>query len=484
MTESRPNVLLLFTDQHRLSAAGCYGETPCRTPNIDRLAREGVRFETAYTVCPVCSPSRGTIMTGVYPHTHGICSNVHNLGCSVHELEDRPALLSRRLESAGYALGYTGKWHLGTDKTTAFQQSNRPSLPRDMGFEGQNFPGHGGGGFGYPEYKEYLEGGGWTHEITEGDSRVERYLAGPLESTVPYFLAGHTISMMDRFSRADRPFFIWHNNWGPHGPYLAPKAYTDMYRDIDIPEWPNYHWPSREIAGPHWNKINPRHHLMKWDDWARRIRCYYAFATLIDEQIGRILAHLEKTGLDKNTIVIFTSDHGETLGSHGGLTDKGFHHFEETHRIPMIVRFPDGRHAGTVIDSLSSLADIYPTILDLARTPPDAGDVHGASLLPLIEGEAEGWREHVVTEFSGVNSISLTQRTLRWGRYKYGYNCCGPDELYDLELDPHETSNRIDAPVHRDAARELRQRLAECMEETRDPARHVFRNNKQKYYDG
>jgi arylsulfatase A-like enzyme len=149
----------------------------------------------------------------------------------------------------------------------------------------------------------------------------------------------------------------------------------------------------------------------------------------------------------------------------------------------MIVRFPDKMHAGTVIDSLASLADIYPTILDMAGVSPDAGKVHGESLLPLIEGRAEEWREHVVTEFSGVNSISLTQRTLRWEQYKYGYNCCGADELYDLALDPHETANRIDAPGYRDTARELRRRLAEWMKQTRDPARHVFRKSKQEYYD-
>ena len=426
-------------------------------------------------------------MTGLYPHTHGICSNVHNLGSSVHELEDRPELLSRRLEAAGYALGYSGKWHLGTDRRTSFCQANTPSLPKNVGFEGQNFPGHGGGGFQYPEYKTYLADHGYEHRVNRIDENGLRdggELQGPVESTVPYFLAENTISMIDRFREAGRPFFIWHNNWGPHGPYFATKQYVDLYRDVEIPEWPNYRWPSRSIPGPHWNKLHPHLERMTWDDWAEQIRYYYAFTSMIDDQLGRILKHLESTGLDQNTIVIFTADHGETCGSHGGLTDKGYHHFEETHRVPLIVRFPDGRSAGTTIHQFASLADIYPTILSLARAPYEPDRLHGTSLVPLIDGRTFGWREHVVTEFSGVNSVSLTQRTLRWRDLKYDYNCCGPDELYDLSTDPWETMNLIDHPGYRDAGRELRRRLAEWMAETGDPTLNVFRRIKVAYYDG
>ena len=487
MSDHPPNILLLFTDQHRLSAVGCYGETPCQTPNIDRLAAEGLRFENAYTVCPVCSPARGTIMTGQYPHAHGICSNVHNLGSSVHELEDRPELLSRRLEAVGYGLGYSGKWHLGTDREQCFGQSNKPSLPKDVGFEGQNFPGHGGGGFQYPEYGAYLQEHGYTHRVTRLDESGMRdggELAGPIESTVPYFLAENTIALMDRFREQGQPFFVWHNNWGPHGPYFATKEHVALYRDVEIPEWPNYHWPSRAVPGAHWNKIHPRHEQMTWSDWAESIRYYYAFTTMIDDQTGRMLKHLEDTGLDEDTVVIFTADHGETCGSHGGLTDKGYHHFEETHRIPLIVRFPDGRQAGTTIDAFASLADIYPTILSLVGADHDPATLHGSSLLPLVNGATDQWRDCVVTEFSGVNSVSLTQRTLRWGHLKYGFNCCGPDELYDLSRDPWETLNCIDHPDYRETGRELRQRLLKWMEDTRDPVLGVFRRIKVAYYDG
>ncbi|MDP6777085.1 MAG: sulfatase-like hydrolase/transferase [Candidatus Latescibacteria bacterium] len=484
----RPNILLIFTDQHRLSAVGAYGETPCRTPHIDRLAQEGVLFERTYTACPVCSPARGTVMTGLFPHTHGITSNVHNLGCSVHEIPDQPHLLSRRLEAAGYALGYSGKWHLGTDSATCFGGANRPSLPRDVGFEGQNFPGHGGGGFSYPEYKAYLAERGLEHRVKPWSEPTKDMgsvgeLAGPVESTVPYFLAQNTIDMIDRFQDRGSPFFIWHNFWGPHGPYYAPAEFIEPYRNVGIPPWPNYEWPSRAIPGPHHTKIHPDTERLTWDDWATAIRYYYAFTTLIDSQIGRIMAHLEAVGALSNTIVIFTSDHGETIGSHGGLMDKGWHHFEETHRIPFIVRFPDGSHAGGVRRPFVSTTDIYPTILEMAGTDWDADTVHGRSLLPLISDPEIPWRETVGTEFGGVNSLSMTQRTLRYEDLKYGYNCCCEDELYDLAMDPHETRNLIHHPGYRDAAADMRSRLVSWMEETGDPARRMFTWGRD-YYPG
>jgi len=475
----RPNILFIFTDQHRLSGVGCYGETPCRTPNIDRLAADGLRFETAYTTCPVCSPARGTIMTGLFPHSHGICSNVHNLGCSVHEIADRPELLSRRMQAAGYRCGYSGKWHLGTASSETFHGPNKPSLPKDVGFEGQNFPGHGGGGFGYPEYKQYLQEHGYEHRVCQvkGDGPKVGgcgVLEGPVESTVPYFLAENTISLMDRFSADGDPFFIWHNFWGPHGPYFAPREFYDMYADVDIPEWPNYRWPARQINRPHQVKLHPQAEDLTWDDWAAAIRHYYAFTTLIDQQIGRIIDHLDATGLRDNTIIIFSADHGETLGSHGGLTDKGWHHFEEIQRIPLIFWLPEAyRSAGTrppaVLTEWASCADIYPTILDFAGAKCDTSQVHGRSLLPVLRGEAGEWRDRIFVEFNGVNSLSTSMVSVRQGNLKYGWNCSNLDELYDLEADPHEMHDLLDDARYADKVHEMRQMIAGWMEQTGYP---------------
>jgi len=307
-------------------------------------------------------------------------------------------------------------------------------------------------------------------------------LEGPEASTVPYFLAEHTMALMDRFSGRDKPFFIWHNFWGPHGPFFAPKEFVDRYRDMEIPRWPNYEWPARSIPGPHHVKIHPDAERLTWDDWAVAIRYYYAFTTLIDNQIGRIVHHLEQTGLMEDTVILFTADHGQTLGSHGGLTDKGWHHFEETHRIPMIIRFPDGSYRGTVVSELVSLADVYPTILDMANGTWDSESVHGGSLIPLISGERTEARDLVVTEFGGVNDLATTQRTFRWGSLKYGYNCCCEDELYDLSVDPYETRNVIHHPDYRGTVDDIRRRMADWMEGTNDPALRMFRTAMRYYH--
>ncbi len=516
MLTDRPNIIFFFTDQHRLSALGCYGPTPCETPNIDKLADEGVRFATAYTCCPVCSPARASFMTGLHTHAHGMLANLREPGTCITELPDSPRLISRRLGAAGYRCGYTGKWHLG-EGTEWFGAATDIALPSTRGFEGIDFPGHGGGGFHYDEYKAYLKQHGFEHKLKANKTLGRKcmplgLLEGPVESTVPYFLAEQTIGLIDRFRASGEPFFIWHNNWGPHEPYYIPEAYYDRYRDVEIPPWPNYNWPAREINRPHQVKIHSRAEELTWDDWADAIRYYYAFTTLIDEQFGRILAHLEEAGLADNavrrpTVVIFSSDHGETLGSHGGLTDKGWHHFEEIQRIGLIVKDPRGFGSsgfapGSVVKEWASLLDLHPTILDMAGAECDAERLHGRSLVPLLEGKAtgrsarnggrsetnglgdasaspgdtsasHGWRDEIFVEFGGLGAAT-TMLTCRHGDIKYGWNIGNLDEMYDLAADPHETDNIIDDPAHAATVREMRERIYAFMERTGHPARGIF----------
>jgi arylsulfatase A-like enzyme len=163
----QPNVLLILTDQHRLDAVGCYAETPCRTPNIDRLAEDGVQFETAYTTSPVCTPARGSIATGQFPHGHGLTGNVGNQTTAFHTIPDTPDILPRRLDRAGYDLGYTGKWHLSPPSGELYGREFEGLLPSDVGFEGHDVPGHGGGGWEMPAYEAYLQKHGYSIDLTE-----------------------------------------------------------------------------------------------------------------------------------------------------------------------------------------------------------------------------------------------------------------------------------------------------------------------------
>lgn len=465
----QPNIILFFTDQHRLSGLGCYGPTPCMTSNLDRMAELGNRFETAYTCCPLCSPARASVMTGLHPHGHGMLSNNFEYGTCMAQLPDGPHLLPRRLAAAGYRCGYTGKWHLGSNRTEWFGAHVDPSTPVTRGFEMVQLT-----------HDEYLEQHGLSYDPqpTSTVMKCSRF-DGPPEASISHYLGQQTEMLIDRFAEGEEPFFIMHSDPGPHAGYIAPQELYDTYRDVEIPPWPNYEWDSRGINGPHQVKIHPHNESLCWEDWADVLRHYYARCTLIDMQLGRICDHLEDRGLLENTVIIFTSDHGQTLGSHGGLIDKGWHHFEEIQRIGMVVSGPVVRTPGRVISEWASLLDVYPTILDVAGADYLQDAVHGRSLVPLLEGGDLGWRDEVFVEFFGLGNLSATMLTCRHGDLKYGWNCSNRDELYDLARDPHETANLVGDPTYADALTAMRRRTAAFMERTGHKALGGFRSSRR-----
>jgi arylsulfatase A-like enzyme len=288
---------------------------------------------------------------------------------------------------------------------------------------------------------------------------------------------------MQRAHEANEPFFLWHNFWGPHGPYFSTRQFYDLYADVEIPEWPNYRWPSRAINGPHQVKVHPDVEQLTWADWAEAIRYYYAFASLIDSQIGRMIDYLDRTGQRENTIILFTADHGETLGSHGGLTDKGWQHFEEIQRIPFMIWMPARFHStalqpGDALQQWISLLDVYPTLLEWAGAERQAVERHGRSIVPLLRGEPVQWRDEVFVEFNGVNSLSTSMVSARTGNLKYGWNCSNRDELYNLETDPHETVNLIDDPGYADVVLSMRKRIEAWMIETEYPGRTTYQRSR------
>lgn len=469
MAADQPNVIIFFTDQHRLSGIGCYGETACRTPNIDQLAATGNRFETAYTCCPLCSPARASLMTGVHVHAHGMLSNNFEYGTCMANLPDGDHLLPRKLLAAGYRCGYTGKWHLGGPRDAWFGAKQDASLPTTRGFEMiENDPHEG-----------YLARNGYAYEPkpTSEYFSCARY-DGPVEASISHWLGDQTLSLIDRFADDSKPFFIMHSDPGPHTGYTAPQELYESYLDADIPPWPNFDWDSRGINGPHQVKIHPKKETLQWEDYADALRHYYARCTLIDMQLGRIREHLAERGLLDNTLIIFTSDHGETLGSHGCLLDKGWHHFEETHRIGMVMSGPGVTTPGRVLPQWASLLDVYPTILDAAGADLDSAAVHGRSLTPLLRGEEPPWRDEIFTEFFGLGNLPGTLLTCRHGDLKYGWNCANWDELYDLAADPHETSNVAQDPAYADSLRSMRERTAAFMERTGHKSLGQFRTTR------
>ncbi|MFC1736913.1 sulfatase-like hydrolase/transferase, partial [Candidatus Hydrogenedentota bacterium] len=341
----------------------------------------------------------------------------------------------------------------------------------------------GGDGKDFPEYVEWLAKKGLVHKMkpwTETTRMVlppENHIGVldlPNDATVPYFLVDNTIEMIDDFKERDKPFFISLNFWGPHGPCFATQEFVDMYNDVKIPPWPNYEWDAKGTVGTHQYKLHWDQDELSWEDWEVAVRYYYARTSMIDDQIGRLYDYLAETGLLEETVIIFTSDHGETMGSHGGLLDKGWIHFEEVHRIPMIIRMPDGESKGETREEYASLVDMYPTILDLAGVDESEVTSHGQSLVPLVKGESVTWRDSIVTEFLGLGGMGHCMKTIRVGDLKYGYNLTYRGELYDLDQDPHEMNNLIDDPAYAETIEEMKDRLVQWMTDTQDPALSLF----------
>lgn len=468
----KKNILMFVTDEHRLSGIGAYGNTPCKTPNIDKLAENGVIFENNYTSCPLCSPARASFITGQHIHTHGLTANECEMGCGNDRIADSPDLLGRKMQNAGYACGYNSKWHISGAVN-----------PTQCGFEGYDYPGHGSGGHYYADYKDYVKNLGYEWKIKPHEKDGEKITGFgitdfPEEATVSHYLTNNTIGLIDKLSDSGKPFFIWHNDWGPHGEHWVPQEYYDMYCDIDIPEWKNYKWnsdnpfhPVKLMSGVPKSDI-----LFKWEDYAEVLRYYYAFCTLIDHQVGRIVKHLEKKGLLENTIIIFTADHRETLGSHGGITNKGWSHFEEIQKTPMIVYDPSGNKNKRVTE-LTSLLDVYATLCDYAET--DYSCCQGRSLKEFITaGGPKEWRDCVFVEFFGLSSCATNMVTcIDKSGLKYGWTCSNKDELYDLKKDPDELHNLIDDEEYKDKLDYLRKCMYTFMEQSKYPAAYAFKRN-------
>lgn len=491
-SKTKPNILLILTDQQSINTLKCYGESICNTPNLDNLAHDGIIFDNAYTVCPICTPARASLQTGLYPFKHGMPNNIYTTGNTYQELPDSPYLLSRKLQSQGYSIGYTGKWHLGFGNKS-YENPNEYSrmlnqfyfddsycygnaLPTTLGYEGDDFPGHGGGGHQYPDFKEYLNKNGLVNSHinpvkVNGRARAAEVDA-PIEATISYYLVEKSIEQIKKFNKREKPFFFSLNFWGPHEPYFAQEKYIDMYRNISIKPWesfledgsnkPSIHEVKRQLKG------------VEWETFEELLRHYYALTSEIDGQIGRLMDYLKQNNLYDNTVIIFSADHGESLGIHGGLMDKSFFMYDETCKIPLIIK-PQGSAEGRHDTRFINTCDLYSTILELSGISREESQRDGSSLVPLINNETDiKWRDCVVTVSSGLESILFTQRMIRKEDIKYVFNCGDIDELYDLKNDPSEKENLVNSQIHKQLLLDMRRLLHKWMKDNGDSTYKQF----------
>lgn len=474
MTPKPPNILLILTDEQHLQTLGCYGNDLIQTPNVDALAREGMRFDHAFCCASICSPSRAALFTGLLPHRFGHVANNLTIPAGTPNLA---SLLSRQ----GYRLGYSGKWHI--DKLT---------VPTSHHFEGKDFPG-----YGYPDwmyrseidpaamqrkknyYYEYLMENGYEVPKLERAQRVfdphrgivfHGCQTGPVESSSTWFVADeavrHIRGMSARRERDGLPWFTWVNFWGPHNPCYVPEPYFSMYDPGAIPQPPSFEEtfagkPTVQLRScKYWGM-----HGAPWSLWQEHLARYWGYCSFIDDQVGRMLSALEAAGQRENTIVMFGSDHGDMMGRHQ-LMDKGPYMYDDTYRVPLVVAGPGIQH-GTCREFVY-LHDLFPTILEMGGST-DLPPHDAASLTPLLSG-SDGWdsRDEVFGEFDHQIYMS-PQRMVRTRTHKFVFNPADVCELYDLAIDPDEMHNRIDDPAYSSIKTDLKARLLAHLKSTRDP---------------
>lgn len=439
--KKKPNILIIVADQQRYDCIGYAEQYPVKTPNIDKLAEDGVWFSNAYTPIPICAPSRQAFLNGRRPETFGALWN-YGGGLEVSALSPKEYTWVRDLDKLGYSNSFIGKW--------------------------AGHPQHGPMEYGFHHDVSLKEYGNFRSEKFP-NLKYEREWMGevdsvPYEDNVSHWLAARASDQIKQYSKCDEPWHIRLDFPGPHLPCRPSKEFAELYNEKDIPPWPSFKddFNNKPLIQKQqlysWNIED-----YTWEDWRETVALYYATVTEIDHAIGKVLKTLEDTGQADNTIVIYTADHGDMCGSHR-MIDKHYIMYDDVVKVPLVIRWPDAISPGTVIDDfICNFLDIPPTLLDiLEKEIPDF--FSGRSMIPLLQGEqVKDWRTEAVSTYNGQQFGLYTQRMIRNNDWKYIWNTTDIDELYDLNNDPHELYNVIDQDQYQPLIQELRRKLYETL---------------------
>lgn len=474
---TQPNVLWICTDQQRFDSLGCYGNEYVDTPNIDRLAERGVQFDRAFCQSPICAPSRASFLTGRYPRTTGVRQN----GQQIPESE---TLVTKTLADDGYTCGLAGKLHIGPCNPRA---DDRPMMERriDDGYAEFHWSHDPNRTWPTNEYRQWLRERGEEYDPTpHPDSEHVETGVAP-ENMQTTWCAQKAINFVEEAADFEHPWLYSVNFFDPHHPFVAPEEYLERYEaildELPLPEYeegelddkPDFHEDYHRGA-----YRNPdMYPFAEMDETDHRLlrAAHWAMVDLIDDQVGRLLDALERSGQREDTLVIFMSDHGELLGDNGAYL-KGPFFYEQSVRVPLIASMPGEIREGATSDALVELVDLAPTLLDAAGVEREPG-MQGESLWPMLTGEADldDHRDAVYAECYNAPGAHWDETRqyatmIRTDRYKL-VKLHGEDtgELYDLEADPTETNNRWDDPEYADRKTQLLSALTDQMAWTADP---------------
>ncbi|MFC1735834.1 sulfatase [Candidatus Hydrogenedentota bacterium] len=471
----RPNILWICSDQQRFDTLGCYGNSFVNTPNLDRLAESGVLFERAYSQSPVCTPSRASFLTGRYPRTTRCRQNGQNI------LPDE-LLVTKILADAGYSCGLSGKLHLSACNPSACAG---PEPRIDDGYEVFHWSHHPAPDWETSEYIHWLKEMGVKYDTPSSPHSTHIRKGMPAEHHQTTWCAEKAIDFIKERATDAKPWLFSVNIFDPHHAFDPPQEYLERYLpDIDGIPLPNYVEGELDDK-PVWQRIDHEsaygsirlgfeYDEMTENDHRFIKAAYWAMCDLIDDQVGRMLAALENTGQLENTIIIFTSDHGEMLGDHG-MYLKGPFFYEGAVHVPLIISMPGTIQAGARSSALVELVDLPQTLLDAVQMPHHPG-MQGRSLWPMLTAQAniDHHKDDVYCEYYNAmpwhRNPDAHATMIRDGRYKLVVaHGTGSGELYDLEIDPDETKNLWNDSDYSSTCVEMLTKLSDRMAWTVDP---------------
>lgn len=441
-----------MTDTQRTDMLGCYGNNEMKTPCLDALAKQGTRFDRAYTCQPVCGPARAGLFTGTWPHSSGCWGNGMPLGSNY-------ITIGKRVHDHGIHAAYIGKWHL--DGTDYFGTGQCPEGWDD--------------GYWY-DMRRYLQELSEEGRLRSRQSETNRDPDLTAEFTYGRRCSNRAIDFLGKHGAEDFLLVLSYDE--PHGPFLCPRPFSEMYQNYEWPKSPNV-WDRLEGKPEHqrvWagdslreNKDTLKIHN-QWLSW------FLGCNSFVDSEIGRVMEAIDRYAPD--TLVIYTSDHGDMIHSHG-LESKGPAMYDEITRIPLLVRWPGNTPAGAVCQHPVSHIDIVPTVMD-ALGLPIPKSLEGTSMARTFRDPSVRPNDAVFLEFGryevdhdgfmGFQPI----RAAFDGRYKLVINLLTSDELYDLQADPQEMENLILSAEHSGRRNTLHDRLLDWMNRTRDPFRGYY----------
>ncbi|ADY12196.1 sulfatase family protein [Sphaerochaeta globosa] len=461
--QEKPNILMIFTDQQRWDTLAAYGNQKIHTPNLDRLAAQGVVFETAITPCPLCMPARASVMTGKSSSALQCMEN------SYPKSVDNRETIAGLLAESGYHCQAIGKMHFSnTPYEETYGMHHMILSEETRGVRTAKKADD----IVLDDYDKFLAERklwGWDKPTEIGYNEIKPLVAPlPKETHVTQWCGDQTVAWLKECRPKNKPFFLWSSFVKPHVPYDCPQHLLAMYDPAQMDE----PWVSEQDGcslNPYFASYRKAKEFDLYSEEAgRKAKAYYyANITFIDEQVGRILDALDEQGLADSTLVIFSSDHGDLLGDHR-LWYKCFG-FEGSLRVPLLMRLPDHLHAGTRYEGLTSLLDLFPTILDAAGLNHRYTDRPGISLLDMLEGK-DG-HERV---FSEVMDSPYTMSHVRTAQYKYLFYQNGAyEQLFDLGKDPMELHDLAGDSRYEQVRQSLRDWAESYIAEYGNPKLHL-----------